>query len=69
MVSLQTRMMLLLTAMFAIIYAVVVMVGTATGGNNFYFYFLISLGMMAVQFMIGPKMLEWTMQLKYIKRE
>ena len=69
MVSLQTRMMLLVAAMFAIIYAVIVMLGTAAGVNDFYAYFLISLGMMWVQFMIGPKILEWTMQLRYIQRE
>ncbi len=69
MFSLQTRMMLLVAAMFAIIYAVVVMIGTAAGVNDFHFYFIISLGMMWFQFMIGPKILEWTMQLCYIKRE
>lgn len=69
MFPLQMRMTLLIGAMFAIIYAVVVMIGTAAGAQDFYFYFLISIGMMWFQFMIGPKMLEWTMQLKYIKKE
>ncbi len=69
MIPLHMRMMVLLGAMFAIIYAVVVMAGTAMGMQDFYLYFMISMGMMWFQFMIGPKMLEWTMQLKYIKRE
>ena len=69
MFSLQTRMMLLLGAMFAIIYTTIVLIGTAAGYNDFYFYLLLSGGMMWLQFMIGPKMLEWTMQLQYIKRE
>jgi heat shock protein HtpX len=69
MFSLQTRMMLLLAAMFGIIYTIIVMIGTAAGYNDFYFYLMISLGMMWIQYMIGPKMLEWTMQLKYIKKE
>ncbi len=69
MVSLQTQMMLLVAAMFAIIYAIVVMIGTAAGVNDFYFYLIISLGMMWVQYMIGPKIIEWTMGIKYIKRE
>ena len=69
MVSLQTRMTLLIAAMFAIIYAVVVMIGTAAGIYDFYFYLILSLGIMWVQFMVGPNILEWTMQLRYIKRE
>ena len=69
MISLQTRMMLLVAAMFAIIYAVVVMIGAAAGVYDFYFYLIISFGMMWLQFMIGPKILEWTMQLRYIKKE
>lgn len=69
MFPLQMRMYLLLGALFAIIYATIVMIGTAMGVNDFYFYLIISLGMMWIQYMIGPKMIEWTMQLKYIKRE
>lgn len=69
MASLQTRMYLLIAAMFAIVYAVIVMIGTAAGVHDFYFYLILSVGIMWVQFMIGPKILEWTMQLRYIKRE
>ena len=69
MVSLQQQMMLLVAVMFAIIYGIVVMIGAAAGMYDFYFYLLISLGMMWVQFMIGPKIIEWTMGIQYIKRE
>ena len=40
MVSLQTRMTLLVVAMFAIIYAVIVLIGTSMGIYDFYFYSL-----------------------------
>jgi heat shock protein HtpX len=69
MFSLQLRMTLLLAALFGIVYAIIVMVGTAMGVANFYFYLVISLGMMLVQYMIGPNIVEWTMRVKYIKRE
>ena len=69
MVSLQMRMTLLIAALFAIIYATITMVGTAMGVRDFYFYLILSVGMMWLQYMIGPKILEWTMGLKYIKRE
>lgn len=69
MVSLQTRMTLLIVAFFAIIYATIVLIGTAMGINDFYFYLIISVGIMWIQYMIGPNMVEWTMQVRYIQRE
>jgi len=69
MVSLQTRMTLLVVALFACIYATIVLIGTAMGIYDFYFYLLISLGIMWFQYMIGPNIVEWTMQVKYIKQE
>ncbi|MEI7998866.1 MAG: M48 family metalloprotease [Candidatus Omnitrophota bacterium] len=67
--SLQTRMYLLVAAMFAIIYAVIVMIGTASGIYDFNFYLIISLGMMLFQFMIGPNIVEWTMGVQYTTKE
>lgn len=68
MFSLQTRMFLLLTALFAIIYAVIGMIGTAMGIGNFYFYLFISVFMMMGQYLIGPKIVEWSMRVKYVAR-
>ncbi len=69
MASLQLRMYLLIGALFAIVYAVVVMIGSAMGVYDFYFYFFISLAMMFIQYMIGPKMIEWTMGLRYVSKQ
>lgn len=66
---LKLRMWLLVTALFAIIYAVVVMIGSYLGIGNFYTYLFIGLGMMFFQYMIGPMIVEWSMRVKYIKRE
>jgi len=65
---LKLRMMLLVAILFAIVYAIVVMIGTYMGISNFYFYLIISLVMMFIQYMIGPKIVEWTMRVKYVKR-
>ena len=65
----QMRMWLLLGALFAIIYAMIVMIGTAMGLGIFYSYLVISFVMMFIQFMIGPKIVEWTMRVRYIKRD
>ena len=69
MFALQMRMWILVGVLFAIIYAIVVVVGTTLGLTNFYFYLFISFAMMFVQYLIGPKIVEWTMQIKYVKRE
>jgi len=67
--SLQLRMWLLLGILFAIIYAVMVAIGTYLGIGNFYFYLGISLILIFIQYMIGPKIVEWTMRVRYLKRE
>ena len=69
MLFLQLRMWLLLSLLFAIIYAVIVMVGTYLGVGDFYLYLLISVAMMLIQYALGPKIVEWTMRVRYIKRE
>lgn len=69
MFALHTRMFLLVAALFAIIYAVIVMVGVSIGVGSFYIYLAMALGMMFIQYMIGPKIVEWSTKLKYIKKE
>lgn len=66
---LKLRMWLLVTILFAICYAIVVMIGSALGLANFYFYLFVSLAMMLIQYMLGPKIVEWTMRVKYVKRQ
>ncbi len=69
MLFLRLRMYILIAILFAIIYAVIVMIGSSMGVSNFYFYLGVSLVMMLVQYMIGPKIVEWTMRVKYVKKE
>ncbi len=68
MLGLKLRMYLLLIVLFAIIYAVVTLIGASMGITNFYFYLGLSLVLMFIQYMIGPKMVEWSMRVKYIDR-
>jgi heat shock protein HtpX len=68
--SLQLRMWLLVTLLFGIIYALLVIIGRSfLHIGDFSFYLIISLLMMVIQYMIGPKIVEWSMHVKYIKRE
>ena len=66
---LKLRMWFLVVVLFAIVYAVIVMIGSYLGISNFYFYLVISLVMMFIQYLIGPKIVEWTMRVKYVKRQ
>jgi len=66
---LNLRMWILLGILFGIIYAILVMVGSAIGITNFYFYLFLSGVMMFIQYLIGPKIVEWSMRVRYVKKE
>lgn len=66
---LQARMYMLIGLMFVIIYGFLLFVGVAVGysGQSFVNYTVIlALGMIFVQYMIGPKMVESSMKVRYI---
>lgn len=69
MFSLRLRMWLMMTVLFGILYAVIVVIGQSMGIGNFYLYLGISVGFMVFQYLIGPKMVEWSMGVKYVTRE
>lgn len=59
-------MYLLLAVLFGIVYMIVTVIGTRMGVTNFYFYLVISLGFMVAQYLIGPKLVEWSMRVEYV---
>ncbi len=65
--GLRLRMWFLTAVLFAIIYAVVSMVSFSLGVGNFYFYLILSLVIMFVQYLLGPKLIEWSMRVRYLK--
>ena len=68
--SLRLRMWLLVTALFGMIYALLVVIGTQfLRFGGFSFYFFLSLAMMFIQYMIVPKIVEWSMRVRYVKKE
>jgi heat shock protein HtpX len=67
MFGLKMRMWLLTAILFAIVYAIVSMIGYSMGVSNFYFYLVFSLVLMLVQYLIGPKIVEWSMKVRYLK--
>jgi len=67
MFGLKLRMFLLVAALFGIVYAIVTIIGTAMGIKNFYFYLVLALVFMLIQYLIGPKIVEWSMKVKYVE--
>jgi len=68
MFSLKMRMYLLLAALFGIVYMIVTVIGTSMGMDNFYFYLGVAFVLMAIQYMVGPKLVEWSMRIEYVDR-
>jgi heat shock protein HtpX len=68
MFGLKLRMFLLVAVLFGIVYAIVTMIGTTMGITNFYFYLVLALVFMFIQYLIGPKVVEWSMRVKYVDR-
>ncbi|MFH1065967.1 MAG: zinc metalloprotease HtpX [Nanoarchaeota archaeon] len=64
---LQARLYLLMGLMFAIVFGIISAVAKyGAGVTNVYFYLVFAVGMMVLQYMIGPKIVEWTMKIKYV---
>jgi len=66
---LQIRMYLLLAAMFGIVYTLLVVVAGSYGVSGFFFYAILASVMLLIQYMIGPKMVEWSMKIKYVSEQ
>jgi len=64
---LQIRMYLLLTALFGLVYGFVAIFMGGAGG--FVFYGALASVFMIIQYMIGPKLVEWSMKVKYVSEQ
>jgi heat shock protein HtpX len=52
--------------LFAIVFAIISMCSFFLGITNFYFYLVLSLFMMFIQYMLGPKIVEWSARVRYV---
>ncbi|MDD4980952.1 MAG: zinc metalloprotease HtpX [Candidatus Omnitrophica bacterium] len=68
--ALRLRMWLLVTMLFGLTYVALTLIGTQfLHLYGFSFYLILSFVMMFIQYLIGPKIVEWTMHVRYIKKE
>jgi len=64
---LRMRLYLVMTLLFGILYVLFAIAGNMLGmGGTFYFYAILASVMMFIQYMIGPKMVDWSMHVKYV---
>jgi heat shock protein HtpX len=52
--------------MFAIVYAMIAAVASFMGISNFVFFGILASVMLLIQYLIGPKMVEWSMGIRYV---
>lgn len=67
--SLHIRLYILLGIFFAIIYIIVAVIGEYLGIENVYYYTFFALFLIFIQYLIGPKLVEWSMRVKYLERD
>ncbi len=65
----QIIMSLLTMFLFSLIYAVIAFVGAYLGVEGFLFYGVVAFVMMFIQYMIGPKLVEWSMGVRYVSEK
>lgn len=66
---LKLRLYIVMTVMFAIVYGLVAFAASLIGISGFFFYGVLASIMMFFQYMIGPKMVEWSMGVKYVSEQ
>ncbi len=63
---LKLKLYLVMAVMFAIVYGFVVFAANLMGITGFFFYGVLASIMLFIQYMIGPKMVEWSMGVRYV---
>lgn len=69
MVSLNLRMGILIIVLFGILYLIVSLFMSAMGVVSFYFYVFFAFIIMFIQYLLGPKIVEMMMKVRYVKRD
>jgi heat shock protein HtpX len=66
---LKLKLYLIMTVMFAIVYGLVVFAANLIGISGFYIYGALASIMLLIQYMIGPKMVELLMGVRYVTQQ
>ncbi|MBD3271650.1 MAG: M48 family metalloprotease [Elusimicrobia bacterium] len=66
---LHMKLYALILFLFAILYAVATVIGQAMGITSFYFYVVLTGIFFLIQYLLGPKLVELQMKVKYVSEE
>src|SRR3972149_4882106 len=61
-----TRLYLMLAVLFAVIYGIVLLVGSLIGVGSFLVYGIMAVIFILIQYLIGPAMVGWSMKVRYV---
>ena len=64
--GLQTRMFLLVAVMFAVLYGVITIIGSAVGIGGALAYIILAFGFMLLQYLVSPAIVGWTMKVNWV---
>jgi len=67
--GLQMRMWLLVALMFAILYGIIVALGTYAGVNDPYAYLILAVVIVGLQYLVGPNLVGMMMRVHYVSEE
>lgn len=67
--GLQVRLYLLLGLMLGILYLIIAGVGSIIGAGTLYFYAILALFFVGLQYLIGPAMVSWVMKVRYVSEQ
>lgn len=67
--GLQMRMWMLVALMFAILYGIIVALGTYAGVNDPYMYILMAVVIVGLQYLVGPGLVGMMMRVRYVSEE
>lgn len=66
---LQTRMYLLVAALFGILYGVMAGLGAWSGSGNAYIYLILAFAFLGLQYLIGPAIVGLTMKVRWVSEQ
>ncbi|MDR0912288.1 MAG: M48 family metalloprotease [Methanobrevibacter sp.] len=67
--KLRLRLWAAMFALFALIYAIILVIASFAGVGSYQIYAFLGIAIVLAQYLAGPKLVEWSMHVKYLSEE
>jgi heat shock protein HtpX len=67
--KLRLRLFLAMSLLFALIFAIIIIIASFLGIGGYQIYFIFGIAIVLIQYLAGPKLVEWSMHVKYVSEE